>query len=56
MIPALTGTIHHPTAREKGRESKGRKKKGVGANREAKNTFKKENDNQNEREEKRNKK
>lgn len=49
MIPGLTGTIHHPTARESGRESKGRKKKGRGGNREAKNTFRKENDNQNDR-------
>lgn len=46
MIPVLTGTIHHPTARERGGEDRERKKKREAGNREAKNTFRKENDNQ----------
>lgn len=39
----LTGTIHHPTARERGREDKERKKEEEGVA-EVGNTFRKEND------------
>lgn len=39
----LTGTIHHPTARERGREDKERKKKEGGVT-GIRNTLRKEND------------